>query len=61
MLEVTCYRKYYLFDILFSGKCLPKCCSDSLTLSKSAAERRTMRIKSFIGMAKAMAEQWTAC
>jgi hypothetical protein len=45
--------------ILSSGKSLPKWYSDALTLSKSAAERRTMRSKTFIGIAKAMAEQWT--
>lgn len=44
---------------LSSGKSLPKWYSDALTLSKSAAERRTMRSKTFMGMAKAMAEQWT--
>lgn len=45
--------------ILSSGKSLPKWYSDALTLSKSAAERRTMRSKTFIGIAKAMALQWT--
>ena len=45
--------------ILSSGKSLPKWYSDALTLSKSPAERRTMRSKTFIGMARAMAEQWT--
>jgi len=45
--------------ILSSGKSLPKWYSDALTLSKSSAERRTMRSKTFQGMAIAMAEQWT--
>ena len=45
--------------VLSSGKSLPKWYSDALTLSKSSAERRTMRSKTFIGLAKAMAEQWT--
>lgn len=45
--------------VLSSGKSLPKWYSDALTQSKSAAERRTMRSKTFKGMAKAMAEQWT--
>jgi hypothetical protein len=45
--------------VLSSGKSLPKWYSDALTKSKSAAERRTMRSKTFEGMAKAMAEQWT--
>jgi hypothetical protein len=45
--------------VLSSGKSLPKWYSDALTQSKSAAERRTMRSKTFEGMAKAMAEQWT--
>lgn len=47
--------------ILSSGRSLPKWYSDALTYSKSAAERRTMRSKTFIGMAKAMAEQWSIC
>lgn len=45
--------------VLSSGKSLPKWYSDALTQSKSAAERRTMRSKTFEGMAKAMAKQWT--
>lgn len=45
--------------VLSSGKSLPKWYSDALTLSKSAAERRTMRSKTFEGLARAMAEQWT--
>jgi hypothetical protein len=45
--------------ILSSGKSLPKWYSDALTQAKSAAERRTLRSKTFEGMAKAMAEQWT--
>lgn len=45
--------------VLSSGKSLPKWYSDALILSKSADERRTMRSKTFEGMAKAMAEQWT--
>lgn len=45
--------------VLSSGKSLPKWYSDALTKTKSAAERRTLRSKTFEGMAKAMAEQWT--
>jgi hypothetical protein len=45
--------------VLRSGKSLPKWYSDALTQSKSPAERRTMRSKTFKGMAIAMAEQWT--
>lgn len=45
--------------VLSSGKSLPKWYSDALTLSKTSAERRTMRSKTFMGMARAMAEQWT--
>lgn len=45
--------------VLSSGKSLPKWYSDALTLSKSPEERRTMRSKTFVGIAKAMAEQWT--
>ena len=45
--------------VLSSGKSLPKWYSDALTLSKTSAERRTMRSKTFEGMAKAMAYQWT--
>lgn len=45
--------------VLSSGKSLPKWYSDALTKAKSSAERRTLRSKTFEGMAKAMAEQWT--
>ena len=44
---------------LSSGKSLPKWYSDALTQSKSSAERRTLRSKTFKGMAEAMAKQWT--
>lgn len=44
---------------LKSGKSLPKWYSDALTNSKTAAERRTLRSKTFKGMAQAMALQWT--
>lgn len=42
-----------------SGKSQPKWYSDAFVKSKSDEERRTMRSKTFIGMAKAMAAQWT--
>lgn len=42
-----------------SGKRLPKWYSDAMTKSKSSEERRTMRSKTFLGFAKAMAEQWS--
>ncbi len=42
-----------------SGKSQPKWYSDALVKSKSNEERRTMRSKTFLGMARAMAEQWT--
>lgn len=42
-----------------SGKSQPKWYSDAFAKSKSHEERRTMRSKTFLGMAKAMAEQWT--
>jgi len=42
-----------------SGKSQPKWYSDAFVKSKSHEERRTMRSKTFDGMAKAMAEQWT--
>ena len=45
--------------ILSSGKSLPKWYSDALTKAKTPAERRTLRSKTFMGMARAMAEQWT--
>jgi hypothetical protein len=45
--------------ILSSGKSLPKWYSDALTKAKSPSERRTLRSKTFKGMAQAMAEQWT--
>lgn len=42
-----------------SGKKLPKWYSDGLTKTKTAEERRTMRSKTFPGIARAIAEQWT--
>ena len=42
-----------------SGKKQPKWYSDALTKSKSTEERRTMRSKTFPGIARAIAEQWT--
>jgi hypothetical protein len=45
--------------VLSSGKSLPKWYSDALTKAKTPAERRTLRSKTFEGMARAMAEQWT--
>jgi hypothetical protein len=42
-----------------SGKSQPKWYSDAFVKAKSHEERRTMRSKTFPGMAKAMAEQWT--
>lgn len=42
-----------------SGKSQPKWYSDAFVKAKSHEERRTMRSKTFLGMAKAMAEQWT--
>ena len=45
--------------ILSSGKSLPKWYSDALTKAKTPAERRTLRSKTFEGMAEAMALQWT--
>jgi hypothetical protein len=43
-----------------SGKSQPKWYSDAFVKAKSHEERRTMRSKTFPGMARAMAEQWTA-
>lgn len=45
--------------IFGSGKKQPKWYSDALTKSHSAEERRTLRSKTFPGIARAMAEQWT--
>jgi len=42
-----------------SGKSQPKWYSDALTKAKTAAERQTLRSKTFPGMAKAIATQWT--
>ncbi len=42
-----------------SGKSQPMWYSNALTTAKSSEERRTLRSKTFLGMAKAMAEQWT--
>lgn len=43
-----------------SGKSQPKWYSDAFVKAKSHEERRTMRSKTFPGMAKAMAKQWTS-
>ena len=42
-----------------SGKSQPKWYSDAFSKAKSHEERRTMRSKTFTGMAVAMADQWT--
>lgn len=42
-----------------SGKTQPKWYSDALSKAKSTEERRTMRSKTFPGIARAIAEQWT--
>jgi hypothetical protein len=41
-----------------SGKTMAKWYADALTNAKSDAERRTLRSKTFTGIAKAMATQW---
>jgi hypothetical protein len=41
-----------------SGKSQPKWYSDAFVKAKSPEERRTLRSKTFPGMAKAIAEQW---
>nr|WP_281479982.1 hypothetical protein [Wohlfahrtiimonas chitiniclastica] len=42
-----------------SGKSMPKWYADALAKAKTPEERRNLRSKTFKGMAKAMAEQWT--
>ena len=42
-----------------SGKSQPKWYSDAFVRAKTPEERRTLRSKTFQGMAEAMAEQWT--
>jgi hypothetical protein len=42
-----------------SGKSQPKWYSDAFVKAKTAEERRTLRSKTFQGMASAMAKQWT--
>lgn len=42
-----------------SGKSQPKWYSDAFVKAKTAEERRTLRSKTFPGMAKAIAKQWT--
>jgi len=42
-----------------SGKSHPKWYADALANAKTAAERRTLRSKTFPGIAKQMATQWT--
>lgn len=42
-----------------SGKSHPKWYADALAAAKTPAERRTLRSKTFQGIARAMADQWT--
>lgn len=42
-----------------SGKSMPKWYAEALTKAKTKEERQTLRSKTFPGMARAMAEQWT--
>jgi hypothetical protein len=42
-----------------SGKSHPKWYADALANAKTPAERRTLRSKTFQGIARAMADQWT--
>ena len=42
-----------------SGKRMAKWFSDALTKSKTPEERRSLRSKTFLGIAKAMAKQWS--
>ena len=42
-----------------SGKSMPKWYSEAFTKAKSAEERRTIRSKTFPGLAKAIATQWS--
>jgi hypothetical protein len=42
-----------------SGKSHPKWYADALSKAKTPAERRTLRSKTFQGIARAMADQWT--
>ncbi len=44
-----------------SGKSQPKWYSDALIVAKSNEERRTLRSKTFPGLARAIAHQWTEC
>jgi hypothetical protein len=41
-----------------SGKSHPKWYAEALSKAKTTEERRTLRSKTFIGIAKAMADQW---
>jgi len=43
-----------------SGKSHPKWYADALANAKTPAERRTLRSKTFQGIARAMADQWTS-
>lgn len=44
--------------VLSSGKSLPKWYSDALTKAKTTEERRTLRSKTFPGIADAIVKQW---
>lgn len=43
-----------------SGKSMPKWYAEALSKAKTPEERRNLRSKTFKGMAKAMAKQWTS-
>jgi hypothetical protein len=43
-----------------SGKSQPKWYSDALTKAKTNEERQTLRSKTFPGLAKAIAKQWSS-
>lgn len=45
--------------IFKSGKSQPKWYAEALTKAKTTAERQKLRSKTFMGMARAMAKQWT--
>lgn len=59
-LERTCYDVGPgEMVVLKSGRKLPKWYSDALVKAKTSAERRTMRSKTFPGLAKEIARQWS--
>ncbi|WP_445116296.1 hypothetical protein [Acinetobacter sp. WZC-1] len=60
LLQPTCMVGKGERVIFGSGKSMPKWYADALVKAKTPEQRRNLRSKTFQGMARAMAAQWTA-